>query len=78
MPRKDGKRKHIHVLLSIGEGIEQIWEVIEHFVRTTKQSGVFEERRREQMKDWLHAMIKDYLHIRFFHHPTVQQQLPNY
>ncbi|CUA79814.1 methylmalonyl Co-A mutase-associated GTPase MeaB [Anoxybacillus suryakundensis] len=59
-----------------GEGIEQIWEVIERFVQTTKQSGVFEERRREQMKDWLHAMIKDYLHIRFFHHPAVQQQLP--
>lgn len=60
-----------------GEGIEQIWEVIERFVQTTKQSGVFEERRKEQMKDWLHAMIKDYLHIRFFHHPAVQQQLPN-
>ncbi|MBB6175378.1 LAO/AO transport system kinase [Anoxybacillus tengchongensis] len=59
-----------------GEGIEQIWEVIERFVQTTKQSGVFEERRREQMKDWLHAMIKDYLHIRFFQHPAVQQQLP--
>jgi len=59
-----------------GEGIEQIWEVIEKFVQTTKQSGVFEERRREQMKDWLHAMIKDYLHNRFFHHPVVQQQLP--
>ncbi|SFA53954.1 methylmalonyl-CoA mutase metallochaperone MeaB [Anoxybacillus pushchinoensis] len=60
-----------------GEGIEQIWEVIERFVQTTKQSGVFEERRKDQMKDWLHAMIKDYLHIRFFHHPAVQQQLPN-
>ncbi|EMT47228.1 MULTISPECIES: methylmalonyl Co-A mutase-associated GTPase MeaB [Anoxybacillus] len=60
-----------------GEGIEQIWEAIEQFVRTTKQSGVFAERRKEQMKDWLHTMIKDYLHIRFFHHPAVQQQLPN-
>jgi LAO/AO transport system kinase len=61
----------------LGEGIAEIWDVIQQFMEVTKQSGVFMERRRMQMKDWLYAMIKDYLETSFFAHPIVKQTLPS-
>ena len=60
----------------LGEGIEEIWNVIEKFVETTKQSGVFDMRRRHQQKDWIYSMIKDYLETSFFSHPAVKEKLP--
>ncbi|GMB07712.1 methylmalonyl Co-A mutase-associated GTPase MeaB [Thermolongibacillus altinsuensis] len=61
----------------LGEGIAEIWDVIQQFIEVTKKSGVFMERRRMQMKDWLYAMIKDYLETSFFAHPIVKQTLPS-
>lgn len=60
----------------LGEGIEEIWRVIEKFVETTKRSGVFDMRRRHQQKDWIYSMIKDYLETSFFSHPVVKEKLP--
>jgi LAO/AO transport system kinase len=50
--------------------------VIQKFVETTKQSGVFDMRRRHQQKDWIYSMIKDYLETSFFSHPEVKEKLP--
>jgi LAO/AO transport system kinase len=60
----------------LGEGIPEIWQVIEKFVETTKKSGVFEMRRRNQLKDWIYSMIKDYLETSFFLHPQIKEKLP--
>jgi LAO/AO transport system kinase len=60
----------------LGEGIAEIWQVIEKFVETTKKSGVFEMRRRNQLKDWIYSMIKDYLETSFFSHPQIKEKLP--
>jgi LAO/AO transport system kinase len=40
-----------------GDGIAEIWAVIERFQRKLTESGVFQVRRRHQMRDWLFAMI---------------------
>jgi LAO/AO transport system kinase len=60
----------------LGEGIPEIWQVVEKFVETTKKSGVFEMRRRNQLKDWIYSMIKDYLESSFFSHPQIKEKLP--
>lgn len=57
-------------------GISAIWELINQFEQSTKQSGIFEERRRLQMREWIYSMITDQLHISFFHNPNVKQLLP--
>lgn len=57
-------------------GIAEIWDVIGNFEQTTKQSGVFEERRRLQTREWIHSMITDQLHMSFFYDPNVKQLLP--
>jgi LAO/AO transport system kinase len=57
-------------------GISDIWELINTFEQSTMQSGIFEERRRLQTKEWIHSMITDQLHMSFFHDPKVKQILP--
>ncbi len=59
-----------------GEGIENIWQVIQAFQDNTKQSGIFEQRRQSQMRDWLHHLVDAQLHDFFFQHPAVRSALP--
>lgn len=59
-----------------GEGIENIWGVIQAFEDHTKQSGIFEQRRQSQMRDWLHHLVEAQLQAFFFQHPAVQSALP--
>lgn len=58
------------------EGIAELWDMLQQFEEVTKRSGVFEERRTLQTKEWLHAMIIDQLQLSFFQHPQIKQQLP--
>ena len=58
------------------KGIDEIWETIRAFESFTKNSGIFDERRRLQTKQWLNDMIVDQLQASFFHHPQVKNLLP--
>ena len=58
------------------EGIEKIWEMIQKFVSTTQASGVFDDRRRSQTKEWMKNMIIDQLQMNFFQHPVIKELLP--
>lgn len=60
------------------EGIDQVWETIQAFKETTMESGVFEERRRNQTKEWMKSMINDQLQSDFFSHPIVKELLPKF
>jgi LAO/AO transport system kinase len=55
-----------------GEGIHEIWSVIEGFREKTRESGVFEERRRSQTLDWVYSMVEEHLLKSFFDNATVK------
>ncbi len=59
-----------------GEGIADIWTMIQAFRQMTASSGLFESRRREQARAWLRATVEDTLHTRFYQHPAVREALP--
>jgi LAO/AO transport system kinase len=59
-----------------GEGIADIWGVVEDFRHQMTASGVLAARRRSQTRDWVQAMIEEHLKTRFFRHPAVQNRLP--
>lgn len=59
-----------------GENIREIWEVIKEFEEVTKESGVFDKRRKEQMIEWFDWMIEDELKRRFFENESVKELLP--
>lgn len=54
-----------------GEGIPELWTVVEEFEKTTRLSGVFDKRRRTQNVEWVEFMIKDYLYDSFFRNSDI-------
>jgi LAO/AO transport system kinase len=58
------------------EGINDIWDMICTFDKSGKSSGVFDERRKGQSREWLYSLITDQLHYQFFHHPEIIHELP--
>lgn len=47
-------------------GFETVWETIITFRKEMNESGVWNERRRSQTKDWFHSMIRDRLIDSFY------------
>ncbi len=59
-----------------GAGIEAVWDMIQEFQGQTKASGVFESRRRSQLRDWLHATLEAELRSYLYGHEAIQAELP--
>jgi len=60
-----------------GEGVAEVWEIVEEFRRSVGPSGVIERRREKQTLEWLHAMIAEHLVAGFREHPAVAAALPD-
>lgn len=60
-----------------GEGIPEIWQMVDKFHEVTRVSGVFQQRRRMQMLSWVHAMVQEYLQAKFLSHPAVVKKIPH-
>lgn len=58
-----------------GEGIDNLWAVVSRFRERTAETGAFEARRREQARDWLHALIDEQLRSYFYNDPAVHARL---
>jgi LAO/AO transport system kinase len=72
-PATKGWHTHAYTCsASKGEGITQIWSVIEAFRLRTRESGVFEQRRRAQTLDWVYFMVEEHLRNSFFSHAGVE------
>lgn len=61
----------------IPETLAALWEIIEKFAATTRESGAFAKRRKHQSIEWMHAMIEEELHHRFFRNERVRKLLPD-
>lgn len=57
-------------------GLLELWAVMREFEKTTKASGVFQERRQSQVLSWVHSMIDEHLHNLFFNDPVIMGRLP--
>jgi len=76
-PATEGWKSGAYTCSSVtGEGIAEIWSVIEEFRRITTGSGVFYARRRSQILDWVYAMVLEHLRAGFFSHPGVLEATP--
>ncbi len=59
-----------------GEGVANLWAVIERFRERTTESGAFAARRRAQARDWLHTLLDEQLRAGFYDRPAVRAALP--
>ena len=60
-----------------GDGIKDIWTIIQAFQKTTHESGIFTQRRGTQMREWLYALVENQLVDLFFQHPKIKAALPD-
>ena len=59
-----------------GEGIDALWEVVIRFRERALETGTLQARRREQAREWLHAIIEEQLRAIFYDRPAVRETLP--
>ena len=59
-----------------GEGLPELWAMVQRFLEHARGRGLFEQRRREQERAWMRAMVEEQLRERFFNHPSVLTLLP--
>ena len=65
-PATEGWRTGAYTCSSLnGEGIVEIWSVIEEFRKITTSRGVFDARRRSQTLAWIDGMVQDHLRASF-------------
>ncbi len=57
------------------EGVQEIWELIEDFLKLVKSNQHFETNRKEQNKFWLLHTIEDRLKSKFFNSPKIKKEL---
>ncbi|MBT4264232.1 MAG: methylmalonyl Co-A mutase-associated GTPase MeaB [Deltaproteobacteria bacterium] len=55
-----------------GEGIEEIWDVIQSFKQQTQLSGQFQKRRQQQSLNWLDEMVIEQIKTNFYGNPQIQ------
>lgn len=75
-PTTRGWKTHAFTCSALtGEGIPEMWHLIQEFQQLTTASGVFQERRNQQSLSWVHSMIEDYLKESFYSDSQVKQLL---
>lgn len=58
-----------------GTGIKEFWDLVLEFKEQTFNSGVFQLRRREQILDWFHSMVKEKVLNDFYSNSKVRELL---
>ena len=75
-PATDGWQTRAHTCsAATGQGIAEMWKVVETFVTATRASGVFAGRRSQQERQWVESLVQDGLQQMFRTHPAVRQAM---
>lgn len=76
-PATEGWKTHAYRCSALTkEGLMELWAVMKHFEKVTKESGVFERRRKSQTLSWINSMIDEHLHNLFFEEPMIKGRMP--
>lgn len=57
------------------EGIDIIWNMVQDYLKTTKENNYFDKKRQEQNKFWLIQTIENQLKSDFFNQSRVKKEL---
>lgn len=59
-----------------GKGIEELWKLIQEFEKQTKANGIFQERRKNQIVEWVFKMVENKLIDDFYNEEKIKKELP--
>lgn len=77
-PATEGWTTHAYRCSAIKKtGLLELWAVMHEFQKVTKKSGVFQNRRKRQIIDWMRSMIDEHLHNLFFEDPVIKGRMPS-
>lgn len=60
-----------------GEGLPEVWKIINRFKEITQASGYFDKRRNDQIMTWVNSMVEDYLISNFYHNKEIKDRMPS-
>ena len=60
-----------------GDGVTEMWQMVEEFAVRTRESGVFADRRRRQAQEWVFALIEEHLKNTFYRDPRIRAAVPD-
>ena len=75
-PSPSWKPRVLVASASAGEGIPEVWAMIEEHEATVSASGEREARRREQARAWMWSLVDQGLRDAFHSHPEVARRVP--
>ena len=76
-PATKGWQTNAHTASALtGEGIPEIWKLIETFETQTRKSGIFDMRRKNQALEWVYSLVDSYLRESFYTSPDIREQIP--
>ncbi len=58
-----------------GEGVKEIWKMVEQFVKFTKENNWFEKHRAQQNLYWMRETVNEELKRRFYSDEKVQEKI---
>jgi LAO/AO transport system kinase len=58
-----------------GSGIDDIWNIIEEYLSSTRENGFFEANRNQQAKYWMYESINNQLKEQFYNTDAVKKAL---
>jgi LAO/AO transport system kinase len=58
-----------------GEGIPEIWGVIQQYFSRFQPVGIIDKRRKQQSLEWFSSLVEDELLRCFYRDPHVQERL---
>lgn len=77
-PATDGWKTQVKTCSALNNiGVDDIWSMINEFIENTKNSGIFEVRRNNQMLHWVNSMLEDAIKEKFFNNPKIKKTLPD-
>ncbi len=76
-PATRGWKTHAYLVSAVEKtGLNDLWDVIRVFEKTTKDNNAFQQRREGQLLDWMNSMIDEHLHNLFFDDPVILGRMP--
>jgi len=75
-PSPSWKPRVLVASASAGEGIPEVWAMIEEHEAAVSASGEREARRREQARAWMWSLVDQGLRDAFHSHPEVARRVP--
>ncbi len=60
------------------KGIDEVWSIIDEFIRHTKTKGLFDAKRKQQAVYWLEESINQELHRKFYENKELNTMLQTF